>query len=92
MDYYLQFEVQMGGVAGPFLEPPLPCLHVNGFGILSKRNPENRVILDLSGPKGHSINDGIASKDYSLQYMKVDDIIAGIMQMGRGSLMAKFEF
>ena len=40
---------------------------------------------------GHSVNDGIAGEDYSLQYMKVDDIIAGIMSLGRGSLMAKFD-
>ena len=30
-------------------------------------------------------------EDCSLQYMKVDDIIAGIMRLGRGSLMAKFD-
>ena len=40
---------------------------------------------------GHSVNHGIAGEDYSLQYMKVDDIIAGRMRLGRDSLIAKFD-
>ena len=49
------------------------------------------LILDLSSPAGHSVNDKIAGEDYSLQYKKVNDIIAGIMQLGWGTLMAKFD-
>ena len=93
IDNYLQSEVQTGRVAGPFAQPPLPVLHVSRFGAIPKRYQPGkwRLILDLSSPAGHSVNDGIAGKDYSLQYMKVDDIIAGIMRLGRGSLMAKFD-
>ena len=47
------------------------------------------LILDLSSPAGHSVNDGIAGEDFSLQHMKVDKIIAAIMWLGRGSLIAK---
>ena len=63
------------------------------FGVIPKHHqPEKwRLILDLSSPAGHSVNDGIAGEDYSLQYMKVDDIMAGIMRLGLGSLMAKFD-
>ena len=39
----------------------------------------------------HSGNDGISGEDYSLHYMKVDDITAGVMRRRRGSLMAKFD-
>ena len=93
IDNYLRSEVQLGRVAGPFQQPPLSNLHVSRFGVIPKRNQPGkwRLILDLSSPAGHSVNDGIASEDYSLQYMKVDDIIAGIMQFGRGTLMAKFD-
>ena len=93
IDNYLQSEVQSGRVAGPFSQPPLPVLHVSRFGVIPKRHQPGkwRLILDLSSPAGHSVNDGIAGEDYSLQYMKVDDIIAGIMRLGRGSLMAKFD-
>ena len=42
IDNYLQSEVQMGRVAGPFLEPPLPGLHVSRFRVLPKSNqPDN---------------------------------------------------
>ena len=63
------------------------------FGVIPKRHQPGqwRLILDLSNPAGHSVNDGISGEDYSLQYMKVDDIIAGIMRLGQGSLMAKFD-
>ena len=49
------------------------------------------LILELSSPAGHSVDDGIAGEDYSVQYMKLDDIIVGIMRLGRGSLLAKFD-
>ena len=93
IDNYLQLEVQTGRVAGPFSQPPLPVLHVSPFGVIPKHHQHGkwRLILDLSSPVGHSVNDGIAGEDYSLQYMKVDDIIAGIMRLGRGSLIAKFD-
>ena len=92
IDNYLQSEVQTGRVAGPFSQPPFSVLHVSRFGVIPKRHQPGkwRLILDLSSPAGHSVNDGIAGEDYSLQYMKVDDIIAGIMRLGRGSLMANF--
>ena len=35
------------------------------------------------------MNDGTAGEDYSLQYIKLDDIVAGVMHFGRGTLMAK---
>ena len=71
---------------------PLPDLHVSRFGVIPKRHQPGkwRLILDLSCPAGHSVNDRIAGEDYSLPCMKVDDI-AGIMRLGRGSLMAKFD-
>ena len=82
-----------GRVAGPFPQSPLPSLHVSHFGVIPRCNQPGKwhLILDLSSPVGHGVNDGIAGKDYSLQYMKADLIIAGIMQFGWGSLVAKFD-
>ena len=42
-------------------------------------------------PEGHSVNDGVPKDPFSVQYMKVDDIITGIMSFGRGALLAKFD-
>ena len=59
IDNYLQSQVQMGRVAGPFLEPPLLGLHGSRFGVLPKHNQPDkwRLILDLSSPTGNSVND-----------------------------------
>ena len=48
------------------------------------------MILDLSSPDGHSVNDGIRKDPFTVQYMKLDDIIDGIMSLGWGNLLAKF--
>ena len=37
-----------------------------------------RLILDLSSPDGHTVNDGIRKVPFTVQYMKIDDI-DGIM-------------
>ena len=81
LDIYLQSKVQTGRVVGPFSQPSLSVLHASRFSVIHKRHQPGkwRLILDLSSPAGHSDNDGIAGEDYSLQYMKVDDIIASIM-------------
>lgn len=93
IDKYLQTEVEKGRVAGPFSSPPLSNLHISGFGVIPKRKQEGkwRLILDLSSPTGNSVNDGISKDKYSVQYMQVEDIINAIMELGRGTLIAKFD-
>ena len=61
IDNYLQLEVQMGRVAGPFSRPPLPDLHVSRFGVIPKCHQPVKwcLILDLSSPAGHSVNEGL---------------------------------
>ena len=49
------------------------------------------MILNLSSPDGHSVNDGIRKDPFTVQYVKVDDTIDGIMSLGRGTLLAKFD-
>ena len=50
-----------------------------------------RLILDLSHPKSHSINDGISRQLCSLTYTKVDYIIPRIILSGRDTLLAKID-
>ena len=47
--------------------------------------------MDLSSPKGWSVNDGIDPDEFALQYITVDQIISMISKYGRGALMAKFD-
>ncbi len=50
VDAYLQNEVALGRVAGPFVSTPLPTLHVSSFGVIPKTGQPGkwRLILDLS--------------------------------------------
>ena len=49
------------------------------------------MILDLSSPDGHTVNDGIRKGLFKVQYMKMDDIIDEIMSLCQGTLLAKFD-
>ena len=66
IDDYLHRELAKGRVAGPFSSPPLPRLHISRFGVIPKKHQPGkwRLILNLSSPDGHSVNDGI-QKDLS---------------------------
>ena len=50
-----------------------------------------RLILDLSSPEGFSVNDGIKRELCSLSYMSVDDVARRVRDLGKGTLMAKFD-
>ena len=93
IDCYLANEVALGRVAGPFSSPPLPNLHISSFGVIPKKGQPGkwRLIVDLSSPKGWSVNDGIDPDEFALQYITVDQIISMISKYGRGALMAKFD-
>ena len=81
IDAYLQNEVSCGRVAGPFPTPPFTDLHISRFGVVPKNNQPGkwRLILDLSNPDGHSVNDGFPKAPFSIQYFTVDAFINGIM-------------
>lgn len=93
IDQYLANETRLGRVAGPFDTPPLPNLHVSSFGVIPKKGQPGkwRLIVDLSSPRGFSINDGINPTEFSLQYVQVDHIVQMVCQLGVGALMAKFD-
>ena len=77
----------------PFSSSPFPDLHITRFRVIPKSHQpvKWRLILDLSLPEGHSINNGILKTPLSVQYVMVDSFIEGIMAQGRGTLMAKLE-
>ena len=65
-------------------------VHCSPFGVIPKRNRPNkwRLIVDLSTPDGHSVNNGISKDLARLSYV---DVVAGILQRGRGTLLAKMD-
>ena len=93
VDNYISKEVSEGRVIGPFLAGLVPAAHTSRFGVIPKSGLPNkwRLIIDLSHPKGRSVNDGIPKYLCSMTYIKVDDAINQILRKGRGSLLAKID-
>ena len=50
-----------------------------------------RLITDLSSPEGFSINEGIASRLSSLSYTSVDEAVTRVLELGRSTVLAKFD-
>ena len=63
------------------------------FGVIPQKNRDNKwcLILDLSSPYGHSVNEGVRKDLETLSYISVDDVMAEILQRGRGTLLAKID-
>ena len=89
---YLETELSLGRIAGPFPPAAVPQVHLNRFGVIPKGQTGRwRLIVDLSHPKGQSVNDGIPKHLCSLKYVTIDEAIKGIVQLGRGTLLAKID-
>ena len=88
---YLAKEVSLGRVFGPTSVPVVDSLQINRFRVIPKKYGGWRLILDLSFPFGHSVNDGINEEEFTLTYSKVSDAIALIIKAGRGALMVKVD-
>ena len=93
IDKYLADEIDARRVAGPFEAPPFPNLHVSRFGVIPKKSKPDawRLILDLSFPTDHSVNDGIFKKEFPVVYSTVRDAINLIVQNGKGAFMSKVD-
>ena len=89
---YLAKECAEGRIMGPFAMTELSQLHISRFGVVPKSTPGKwRLILDLSSPKGHSVNDGISEACCSLSYVSVEDAVEAVMKKGRGASLAKVD-
>ena len=93
---YLEKESKHKAILGPFKENPFSSgIKISPLNTVEKSNSfERRIILDLSCPKGASVNDFISKEYYldekiDLVYPKVDDFIQLIKQKGQGCLMFK---
>ena len=86
IDNYLNEECAKGHVAGPFKEAQAMGMHISRFGVIPKKSQPGkwRLIVDLSHPKGSSVNDGIDPSLCSLSYTSVDEAANRILQLGRG--------
>ena len=86
-------DCKKGYTLGPLHPADFPQVHTSRIGVIPKKYQEGkwRLIVDLSAPRGKSVNDGIKRELCSLHYVKVDDIVNQVLQMGRGTLLAKLD-
>ena len=93
IDKYLADEIDAQRVAGPFAAPPFSNLHISRFGVIPKKNKPNtwRLILDLSSPADHCVNDGIFNSEIPVVYRTVRDAIKLIVKTGQGALKSKVD-
>ena len=68
-------------------------MHCGPMGIIPKPHQPGtwRLIVDLSFPEGHSVNDGIPSDICSIQYASMDQAVEIVRALGVGTLMAKLD-
>ena len=71
----------------------VPGVIINRFGVIPKPHQPGkwRLIVDLSHPKGSSVNDGVESELCSLSYASADDVVSMILQKRQGTLLAKLD-
>ena len=93
IDEYLLTELHESRVVGPFAPSDIPSAHVSRFGAIPKshRPGKWRLIVDLSHPKGKSVNDGIPKSLCSMCYISTDNAISRILALGKGTLLAKID-
>ena len=93
VEEYLAKERQAGRVIGPFPPSLTPAIHVSRFGVIPKSNQPNkwRLIIDLSHPKGRSVNDGIPKDLCSMTYITIDHAVSKILELGPGTQLAKID-
>ena len=93
---YLEKEALNKAIIGPFKNNPFSSgMKISPLNSVPKKeSSDRRVILDLSFPKGNSVNDYINKKEYldekvEIVFPKVDDFVQLIKAKGRGCLLYK---
>ena len=84
-------ELARGHTSGPFPFPPFPHTHCSPIGAAPKPDGSARLILDLSSPRGDSVNDGISQEDFACKYSKFDDAVQIVLHLGQGAYLAKID-
>ena len=93
--HYIATELGHGALLGPFAGPPAIGCHYSPLMTRLKRGSLfRRVIIDLSWPKGFSVNDGISRTEYidgplTISLPTPDDMERAVVGVGRGAYMYK---
>ena len=84
-------EIRRGHTAGPFSDPPFTVVHCSPLGAVVKKDGTCRLVLDLSQPKGCSINEGILKEDYAVEYTHFDRATDMVKVAGQNCYLSKLD-
>ena len=85
--------VKKGFAAGPYGEEEVPAAaKISGIMCREKPNGSVRIILNLSAPKGVSVNDGINSDDFPASMSSTQKWLEVLDKAGPGALMVKIDW
>lgn len=87
----IQTELRRGHTAGPFSVSPFEFFHCSPLGAVPKSDSSFRLILDLSSPRGQSINEGISQEKFSVVYSRFDDAVDIVRELGAKCFMGKLD-
>ena len=86
----IQKEVAEGKVVAPFLEPPVPNLHISPLGVVHKKTPgEFCLIHHLSYPEGESVDDMIPQELCTVWYTSFNAAIRMVRAFSNGAELGK---
>ncbi len=73
------------------VEEGMECVQCSPFGVIPKKGKPGRwrLIVNLSAPDGHSVNDGVSKELSRVTYTSVDEVAGRVVELGRGALLAK---
>ena len=93
---FIEEELQHQAILGPFHKKPIH-MHKSPLLVRDKQNSTaKRTIMDLSWPKGASVNNGVAkdvylSTHYELKFLSVDVITNSLRNLGPSAQMFKID-
>ena len=89
---YLSREASLSSMV-TWTSPNMDQLHISPLELISKHHKPGKwqLIVDLSSPKGRSINDEISLELASVQYTHVDHLVSLMLLAGRGSVLVKVD-
>ena len=89
---YIKAKTELGCLVGLLPRSSLPLVHISPIGLVPKSQANQwRIIVDLSSPLHHGVNDGTSSELSSVSYASVDDAIGHILRLGRGTQLVKMD-
>ena len=96
IDQYIKEELTYGALYGPYESVPFQ-VHISPLMTSEKQNSDKRrTIVDLSWPKGHSVNAGVQKNSYlgayfDLKYPSIDHVVKKLKILGTGALLYKVD-